>query len=372
MKKKRKVLSAFMAMTMILAAVTACSSGAGTPSAGTGSTAAASTAPASTGTGEGGEISLFIWTEYMPQSVLDEFQNKYNIKVDITTFSSIADMYSKVKSAPAGTYDVIDSAEMYVERMGKEGLLETLDKNNLPNIKNLTQSYLKPWYDPDNTYSVPYLGGVATLCYNKSKIPNGVKSYEDLFDPSLKNSIVAIDDFRVVIGAVNKMLGFDYNETDPKKLEQTRKKLMELKPNIKLLDSDSPKTALISGEATVGLIYSAEIALAMEENPDIQIVYPSEGQYLFLDSLCVAKGSKNKALAEKFINFVMEPEISKMIAEAYPYTNPNAQAMKLMDDSYKNNPAKNVPESAVAKGLGVKDVGSAIDIYNDIWTEFTK
>lgn len=318
------------------------------------------------------EINLFIWTEYMPQSVLDAFQKKYGVKVNITTFSSIADMYAKVKSSPAGTYDVVDVAERYIEIMGREGLLEKLDKSSIPNITNLTPSFLKQWYDPDNTYSVPYLGGVATLCYDSSKVPGGVSSYEDLFNKKFKNSIVMIKDFQVIIGMVNVMLGFDYNETDPAKLAKTRAKLIELKPNVKLLDSDSPKTALINGEATVGMIYSAEIALAMESNKNVKIVFPKKGQYLFLDSLCVAKGSKNKELAEKFINFVLEAETGKTIIEAFPYTSPNAAAMNLMDAAFRANPAKNVPADAVARGLGVKDLGKTVDVYNDIWTEFTK
>ncbi|MFA9381642.1 MAG: PotD/PotF family extracellular solute-binding protein [Acetanaerobacterium sp.] len=319
------------------------------------------------------EISIFIWTEYLPQSVLDKFEEEYDVKVNMTTFSSIADMYAKVKSAPTGTYDVVDVAELYIEKMGSEGLLEPLDFENIPNVSNISSGYLKPWYDPENTYSVPYLGGVASICVNTEKVSGEITSYEDLFDPQFENSLVLIDDFRVIIGAVNVMLGFDYNETDPAKLEQTRAKLMELKPNVKLLDSDSPKTAMISGETTAGIIYSAEIAIANEENPDVEIVFPKEGQYLFLDSLCVAKDSKNKELAEKLINFILEPEISKMITEAFPYTNPNSAAMELMDEAFRANPAKNIPNEAIEKGLGVRDLDSdALEIYNDIWTQFTE
>ena len=318
------------------------------------------------------EINLFIWTEYMPQSVLDAFQKEYGVKVNITTFSSIADMYAKVKSSPAGTFDVVDAAEFYIQKMGNEGLLDKLDYSNIPNFKNVTPSFTKQWYDPDNTYSVPYLGGVATLCYNKKTVPQGISSYEDLFDKKFKNSLVMIKDFRVIIGMVNVMLGYDYNETDPAKLAKTRAKLLELKPNVKLLDSDSPKTALISGEASIGMIYSAEIALAMAEKKDIQIAFPKKGQYMFLDSLCVSKGSKNKEMAEKFINFVLEAKTGKMIIEAFPYTCPNNAAMALMDDTFRANPAKNIPEEALKRGLSVKDVGKTVDLYNDIWTEFTK
>jgi spermidine/putrescine-binding protein len=319
------------------------------------------------------EISVFIWSEYLPQSVLDDFQKEFNVKVNMETFSSIADMYAKVKSAPSGTYDVIDAASFYIQRLGEEGYLETLDYSNIPNSGNIDPGYLGQYFDPSNAYSIPYLGGVATLCVNTAKVTKPITSYADIFDPAFNNSIVMIDDFRVIIGAINIMLGFDYNETDPAKLAQTEAKLMELKPNVKLLDSDSPKTAMINGETTVGLIYSAEIAIAMDENPDIKAVYPVEGQYLFFDSLCVAKGTKNKEWSEKFINYILEPKVSKGIVDVYPYTDPNKAAVALMDAKYLDNAAINVPSEAIAKGMTPIDLDAdSLQIYNDIWTKFTK
>ena len=83
------------------------------------------------------------------------------------------------------------------------------------------------------------------------------------------------------------------NETDPDTLAQVEEKLLTLKDNIKLYDSDSPKSALISGDCTVGMVWSAEVALAMDENPDIEIVYPTEGAYVFLDNWAIPKGAKN-------------------------------------------------------------------------------
>lgn len=368
---KRKLFAAATIVSLLASSIVGCSSG------GASSTAAASTAAGKSSASaqkQSGEISLFTWTEYMPQSVLDKFQQETGIKVNLVTFSAIADMYSKVKTSPAGTYDIVNAGGFYTDRMAKEGLLEKLDKDKIPNIKNISESYMKlnGEFDPDNAYTVPYQAVVATLCYNKSMYPKGVKSYEDLFNSDLKDSIVMINDPRAIIGTLNVMLGYDFNETDPAKLAKTKAKLMQLKPNIKLLDSDSPKTALINGECSVGLIYNAEIALAQEQNPDIQVVFPDKGEYFGMDSFGISKGSKNKEKAEEFLNFMLRPDVSKMISQEFPYINPNAEAIKTMDDSYKNNPAKNVPQSAIAKGLVVKEIGKTVDTYNDMWTEFTK
>ena len=175
----KKLVSIFLAAILSATLFSGCSS------AGTGGTSSK----------DGGEINLFIWTEYMPQSVLDKFNSETGIKVNITTFSSLADMYSKVKSSPSGTYDVVDAAGYYISMMSKENLIGKLDKSKLTNLKNMDSAYLKlnKDFDPENEYAVPYQAVAAALCYNKSMYPKGLKTYEDLFKTDFKDSLVLLN-----------------------------------------------------------------------------------------------------------------------------------------------------------------------------------
>lgn len=362
MKKSALILVSFV---LLLFMMTGCSSSAPSPSG------EFSGSPSSSGGKQ--EINLLIWTEYMPQEVLDGFEAETGIRVNIKTFSSIADMYAMVKSAAPGTYDVIDAAGFYVQTMRDEGLIAKLDHTLIPNLSNLFEEYANRAEDPGNEYTIPYQGAGAFICVNPALYEKEITKYEDLFDPDLENSLVLINDFRAIIGTVNLMLGFDFSETDPAKLAQTKDKLMELKPNVKLLDSDSPKSAMLSGETSVGLIYNGEIAIAHEENPDLKIIYPEEGQYFGFDSLAITEASSNKEAAHRFLNYVLDAEVSKVISQAFPYLNPNKAALQLMDDEYKNDGTKNIPPSVIAKGFSPEDLEADIlQIYNDIWTEFTK
>ncbi len=333
-------------------------------------------APASSGSasgaGSGGELNVFIWTEYMPDSVFEKFTEETGIKVNVSTYSSNEDMLAKVKASNKGLYDIVVPSDYMVKMMTAEGLLAELNKDNIPNLKNIGAQYLDQSFDPGNKYSVPYMGGVATLCVNTSKVTDEITSYNQIFDPAYANTIVALDDFRAVIGLVAKSMGYSMNETDPAVLKEVGTKLMELKPNVKALDSDSPKSLMISGETNIGFMWNAEIALSIAENPDIKIVFPEEGSYLFLDNLCVTDGAKNKDNAEKFLDFVLRPDISQLVSEEFPYLNPNTEAVKLLGDDYINNPASNIPEDVFANGEYIQDVGSAIDTYNTVWTEFTQ
>jgi spermidine/putrescine transport system permease protein len=376
----KKTLAIILAACLMAALLTACggtipTTGAASPSeSGSPSQSAVGTesAGASPAAAAGGELNVFVWTEYMPDSVFQKFTEETGVKVNVSTYSSNEDMLSKVKASNKGIYDIVVPSDYMVKMMIAEGLLAELDKAKIPNIKNIGPQYLNQSYDPDNKHSVPYMGGVATLCVNTDRVKEDITSFEQIFDPKYANSIVALDDFRAVIGLTAKTLGYGMSETDAGKLKEIGEKLMKLKPNIKALDSDSPKTLMISGETTIGYMWNAEAALAIAENPKIKIVFPKEGAYLFLDNLCVLDGAKNKENAEKFIDFILRPDVSKLVSDEFPYLNPNAEAVKLLGDAYINNPASNIPQEVFEKGEYIQDVGSAVDTYSTLWTEFTK
>ena len=320
--------------------------------------------------GKNGELNIFVWTEYVPDSVIEKFEKETGIKVNVSTYSSNEDMLAKVKSESEGTYDIVQPSDYMVEQMASQGMLEELKTDELKNLSNIGESYLNPSYDPGNKYSVPYQGGVAGIAVNTSKVKKDITSYDDLFDSSLKNSIVALDDYRAVIGMTARSMGYSMNETDPAVLSKIQDKLLTLKNNVKLYDSDSPKSALISGDCTVGYVWSAEIALAMEENPDIKVVYPTEGAYLFMDNWAIPKGAKNYDNAVKFIDFMLDAENAQMVLEEFPYLSPNTKAVEAMGEDYSKNEAKNPPAEVIKKGEYVKNLDAdTLKIYDEMWTK---
>ena len=317
-----------------------------------------------------GELNIFVWTEYVSQDAIDAFEKDTGIKVNVSTYSSNEDMIAKVKSESEGTYDIIQPSDYAVEQLAGQGMLEELDKDKLTNLGNIGESYLDPSYDPGNVYSVPYQGGVAAIAVNTSKVNKEITSYADLFDPSLAGQLVVLDDYRAVIGMTERSMGLSMNETDPDTLSGVEEKLLTLKDNIALYDSDSPKSALISGDCSVGYLWSAEAALAMEENEDIQIVYPSEGAYVFMDNWAIPKGAKHYDAAMEFINYMLSVDAAKMNIEEFPYLSANSKAVEAMGDDYSSNEAKNPPAEVIAAGEYVSNLDTdTLAIYDEMWTK---
>lgn len=348
---KRKLLALALSVSMVAGMLAGCGSSGGAASGGK-------------------TLNVFVWTEYVPDSVFDEFEKETGIKVNVSTYSSNEDMLAKVKSEASGTYDVVLPSDYAIEQMIAQGMLMELDQDKLTNLSNIGEAYLNPSYDPGNVYSVPYQGGVAAIAVNTAKVDKEITSYDDLFDPELANSMVALDDYRAVIGMTARSMGYSMNETDPDKLAEIEAKLLTLKNNIKLYDSDSPKSALISGDCTVGYIWSAEIALAMEENPDIKIVFPEEGPYVFMDNWAILEGSTHYDEAMEFINYMLKPEAAQLCMEEFPYLNPNTVAVEAMGAGYSGNEAKNPPKEVISSGEYVENLDSdTLAIYDEMWTK---
>ncbi|HEX3030188.1 MAG TPA: spermidine/putrescine ABC transporter substrate-binding protein [Clostridia bacterium] len=154
-----------------------------------------------------GELNIYVWTEYVPDKVIQDFEDQYKIKVNVSTFSTNEDMLAKVKSESEGAFDIVQPSDYMVTQMFEQGMLEKLDQTKLKNLSNIGTQYLNQSYDPGNLYSVPYQGGVGAIAVNTSKITTEITSYADLFKPELKNSMVVLDDYRAVIGMTARSMG---------------------------------------------------------------------------------------------------------------------------------------------------------------------
>jgi spermidine/putrescine-binding protein len=321
------------------------------------------------------ELNLYGWSEYVPQELLDAFAKEYKVKVNYDTYASNEELMAKLQAGKTN-YDVIIPSDYTVNILIGQKMLEPIDLDHIPNFVNVDDQFKNLPYDPGNKYSVPYQWGSVGIAVNTAKVTQPIKKFADLWDPAFKGKLVVLDDEREIIGMALLVLGYDKNSTDPAQLEAAKQKLIELKPNIKLFDSDSPKTALLSGEAVAGVVWNGEASLAHQENPKITYVLPEEGMGLWYDNLAIPSGAPHKDAATAFLNFVLRPDMSILITKAFPYSSVNKAALELLKttepDTYKQYmefPATNPPADAIKNGKIIVDVGDATTLWDKVWTE---
>ena len=313
------------------------------------------------------EVNILNWSSYIPDEVIRDFEEEYNIKVNYNTYSSNEECLAKLQAAKSGTYDLIFPSDYLVELLIDKEMIQTLDKSKLTNLSNLNPNFLNLEYDPNNKYSLPFLAASVVIIYDSDFVDGEITSYNDLLNPQYKNNIVLLDDQRIIIGLALLALGYDMNDTNEEHLEEAKEWLLELKPNIKAFDSDSPKTFMITKETKIGVIWNAEAGLAMNELDNLKVVYPEEGFNISIDNFAMPVNAKNVDNAYKFIDYILRADVMQKIIEEYPYKNLNIKTQELLSDTYLNNIATNIPDDYFKEGIFVKNIDEAIINYDRVW-----
>lgn len=322
-------------------------------------------------TGDGpDELNVYWWAEYVPEALVEGFEEEFGIRVNQTFFSSNEDMLAKVRTENPGTYDILMPSDYMVETLWNQGLLEPLDYSRLPNFEYMGEQYLDWPSDPGNVYSIPYMGNCTAIAINRARVSAPIESFADLLESGVNGSLVVPNDIREVMCFCASTIGLTGNEEDEESIARIREQVLKLKPLVRLYNTDDPSQALITGDCTIGVTWTAEIALAQRENPDIELVFPSEGCTICTDSWCVPAQARHFDNAMLFLNYVMRPDVAALASEEYPYVQCNTAALELLPQEVRENPSENVPAEEFERGNRIANLGpQPLRAYEKIWTE---
>lgn len=319
----------------------------------------------------GETLRLFIWSEYIDPAVVADFEKANDCKVVIDLYEDAESMMAKVQAAGGGTFDVVVPPDHMVTPMIKLGLLSPLRKDRLPNLKNIDPKFLKPPFDPENKFTVPYQWGTVGIF---ARVDGGQvlePTWGLLFDPKKQpGPFYLIDSMRDTIGAALKYKGYSFNSTKVSELKEARDLVLNAKKRaVGFEASVGNKNKVVSKAARAAIVYSGEAARGMSEDKQTVYIIPKEGSQIWLDSLVILANAPNKPLAEKFLNFALEPEIAARISNFTQFSTPNQAARAHIDPEILKNPAIYPPPDAMAKLEFLQDLGSNLRLYDEIWTQ---
>ena len=313
-------------------------------------------------------ITVYNWGDYIDPYVLDQFEAETGIRVIYETFETNEDMYTKLSKAKA-SYDVICPSDYMVERMIREKLVQPINWENIPNAVQIQDRFRNLSYDPDNAYSMPYTWGTMGILYNKTMVSEKPTSWKVLWDEQYADSILMLNSSRDTIAITLKALGYPLNSTDEAQLEEAKDALIEQSPMVLAYVVDEVKDKMIAGEAAIALVWSGDATYCMSENEDLDYVIPEEGSNIFFDAFCIPANAKNVSGAEKFLDYLCDPEIAKQNFEYVGYAIPNQGAIDLLGEEYLSSPVSNPPQELLDKCEIFEYLGESTRVYDSLWTE---
>ena len=284
-------------------------------------------------------LNVYNWGEYISdgsEGSLDanaEFEayckeNGLNVKVNYTTFDSNESLYNKLKSG-AVSYDIVVPSEYMIARMAKEGMLEKINVSNIPNYQYIYDNFKTLYgeqYDENNVYYVPYFCGYVGIIYNTAYVdPEDVEaeSWNILWNEKYEGKILQFNNSRDAFGTVLYKNGIDVNTTDHSVWRSALEELRAQKPLIQSYVMDEIFNKMKNESAYIAPYYAGDFLAMYEENDNLAFYFPKEGTNVFVDGMCIPKGSDNKEIAEMYINFMLTKEIATANAEMTYYSTPN-------------------------------------------------
>lgn len=317
----------------------------------------------------GETISVYNWGDYIDPVVIDVFEAETGIRVIYETFETNEDMYAKIAMG-GSAYDVIIPSDYMVERMIREELLQKIDWTHVPNVANIDPRFMNESYDPEAAYSVPYTWGTMGILYNRETVLEKPTSWDVLLDDAYAMDLFMLNSPRDTLGIALVMNGFDLNSTNPDELAVAKAMLIEQKPIVLAYVVDEVKDKMISGEASVAMVWSGDATYCMSESDELDYVLPPEGSNIFYDAMCIPHNARNVSGAEKFIDFMCRADVAAMNYQYVGYAIPNSAAVELIGaEEYNASPVNNPPQDALDRCEVFKYLGDEQKIYDQVWTE---
>lgn len=316
-------------------------------------------------------LTVFNYGEYMDPEVLEQFTKETGIGIKYEEALTPEEMYAKYSSG-AISYDLLCTSDYMVQRLIQENELQKVDFSAMEHSKKIGERFweFSTAFDPENAYALPYFYGTIGILYDTTRVKEPVDSWEVLFNGEYKDNIIMQNSQRDAFMITLKYLGYSLNTSDEAEIREARELLISQKPDVQAYLVDEARDEVVAGNAVMAVVYSGEAYLGHEYNENLAYVVPKEGSNVWIDSWVVTKNCKNKAAAEKFLDFLCREDIAAKNFEYIYYSTPNEAVVENMEEALKKNPSIVPAEADLANCEVCTQTDEKITkLYNDLWKE---
>ena len=301
-------------------------------------------------------VNVYNWSDYIDDSILEDFTRETGIKVVYDVFDSNEILETKLLAGGTG-YDVVVPTGTFLARQIQAGVFQKLDKSKLPNLSNMWDvvSERTAKYDPGNEYSINYMWGTTGIGYNVNKVQDAlgiekIDSWEVVFNPDMiaklaDCGVYMLDAPAEIIPAALNYLGLDPNSTNPDDLGKAEELLLSIRPSIRKFHSSEYINALANGDICLAVGWSGDMfqardrAAEADQGVAIEYSIPKQGAQMWFDQMAIPADAPHTEEAHEFLNYMMRPEVIAKASNYVFYANGNAASKDLLDEEVIGDPA---------------------------------
>lgn len=311
-------------------------------------------------------VNVYNWSDYIDESVIEEFTKETGIKVVYDVFDSNELLETKLLAGSSG-YDVVVPTGNFLARQIQAGVFQKLDKSKLPNLSNMWDvvSERTAKYDPGNEYSINYMWGTVGIGYNQKKVQEAlgvesIDSWDVVFNPEklaklADCGVYMLDSPTDIIPTAFQYLGIDPESTSPEDIAKAEELLLKIRPYVRKFHSSEYINALANGDICLAVGWSGDVFQARdraaEADQGVVVNYsiPTEGAQMWFDQIAIPADAPHVEEAHEFINYIMKPEVAAKATNYIYFPNGNKASQEFVEKEIMEDPAIYPDEATLSK-----------------------
>jgi len=275
---------------------------------------------------EAGPLVIYNWEQYFWKSVLRSFGKKYGVEVKYETFYNMEQAIQKFQTGEVD-YDIFFPTIDYIPKLVAAKLVQPLNQDYIPNIKNLWPSLQDPYYDQGALYSLPYTVYHTGIGWRTDIVPVETSdleamdnAYELFWTPEYAGKVGIYDAYREALSMGLYRDGgdaTDLNTSDQAAITSAKENLLELNDLVDVKTTiDGAYAGIPEGKFGLHQAWSGDMQATpwytsdpQEEAPLLRYYWPALGGFggtIDNDLYAIPTNAKNPVLAHMFLNYMMD------------------------------------------------------------------
>jgi spermidine/putrescine transport system substrate-binding protein len=337
---------------------------------------------------EKGPLRIYNYADYVSADTIAGFEERYGVKVEITTFDSDSEAITKLASRAVRVDLHHSMAPNTIGRLIQGKLIRPINKSYIPNFANVGAGLADPYYDAGSAYSVPYTLFSTGIGYRADRIDAAeVESlgWDLLWNRQFKGQISIIDDYRESLAmAILRSGTRDVNTADPTVITGAGAALKELIDLVNVKVNIEGYKDVPSGETSTAHCWSADMLVGaagyLPEGVGPEVLgfwYPPDDVGVVNnDCMGVLADAEHPVLAHLYMNHLLDLQVAEdnFAVNGYLPALAELTADRLIGKGLVPDNLRNcVPTQAqIDKGLRLIELDIAADtVWQDTWSSFT-
>ncbi len=323
---------------------------------------------------KGSTLNILCWEGYADAAFTKEFEDKYGVTVKGTYFGSSDELVSKLQNGGGEAYDLISPSSDVAGYIVMNDFAAPIDPKAITQWDSLSPQLrnMNDVMKDGKSYGMPFTWGPDYLIYDADVVKTEPTSWKVFEDPQYKGKVALWDDISNIY-LIGQMQGLDktdkaalYNMTDGQ-LNSAKAELIKMKPQIRKYWATAGEldNMFKNKEVALAVGWPLTIANLTKEGRNLKAVIPSEGATGWIDRLMITSGSKNKQLAQLYLDYVSQPENMAKVLAVTNYNVANPGSVRYLTDDQK----KIADASQFFDKLNFWQMVKERKKYNEIWNE---